>query len=72
MQRRVYVLLALVVALMAPAPLALASGPSVLVSAATTADRYQPKVVFEYTSSISGLRTPDAATSDRALSRSKL
>jgi hypothetical protein len=52
MQRRVYVLLALVVALMAPAPLALASGPNVLVSATTTTDRYRPQVVFEYTTPV--------------------
>ena len=53
MQRRVFVLLALVVALMAPAPLALASGPSVLVSATTTSDRYRPQVVFEYATPVS-------------------
>src|SRR2546422_2099341 len=52
MQRRVYVLLAMVVALMAPAPPALASGPNVLVSATTTTDRYRPQVVFEYTSPV--------------------
>jgi hypothetical protein len=53
MQRRVFILLALVVALMAPAPLALASGPSVLLSATTSTDRYRPQVVFEYTSAVS-------------------
>ena len=53
MQRRVYIVLVLVVALMAPTPLALASGPSVLVSATTTTDRYRPQVVFEYTGPVS-------------------
>jgi hypothetical protein len=54
MQRRVYALLAVVVALTAPAPAALASGPSVLASAPTTsADRYRPQVVFEYTAPVS-------------------
>jgi len=52
MQRRVYLLLALVVALMAPAPLAQASGATVLVSATTTADRYRPQVVFEYSTPV--------------------
>ncbi|MDX6550666.1 MAG: hypothetical protein QOJ31_1350 [Gaiellales bacterium] len=54
MQRRVYALLAVVVALTAPAPAALASGPSVLASPpATSADRYRPQVVFEYTTPVS-------------------
>ncbi|MDX6545052.1 MAG: hypothetical protein QOG02_826, partial [Gaiellales bacterium] len=54
MQRRVYALLAVVVALTAPAPAALASGPSLLASPpATSADRYRPQVVFEYTTPVS-------------------
>ncbi len=48
MQRGVFGLLAVAVALMAPAPAAMAIGPSVLVSATTNADRYRPQVVFEY------------------------
>jgi len=52
MQRRVYAPLAMVVALMAPAPFALASGPSVLSSVTTTTDRYRPQVVFEYTAPV--------------------
>jgi hypothetical protein len=62
MQCRVYVLLAVAVALIAPTPIALASGPSVLSSVTTTTDRYRPQVVFEYTSPVT-LTDPTAQVS---------
>lgn len=54
MQSRLFALLAVVVALTAPAPAALASATSVLaVPPTTSADRYRPQVVFEYTAPVS-------------------
>jgi hypothetical protein len=52
MQRRVYILFAVAVALIAPAPAALASGPSLLLLAKTNGDRYRPQVAFEYATAV--------------------
>jgi hypothetical protein len=48
MYRKTFVVLALLAALPGQAPPAFASGPSVLLSAATTGDRYQSQVTFTY------------------------
>ena len=53
MYRRIHLLLAVILALVAPAPAALAAGPSTLVSVTANADRYRPQVVFTYTTPVS-------------------
>jgi hypothetical protein len=52
MVRKLFVIVALLAALPGQAPQAYASGPSVLVSAQATADRYQAPVVFTYTGAV--------------------
>src|ERR1700757_1541630 len=52
MVRTLFVIVALLAALPGQAPQAYASGPSVLLSAQATADRYQAPVVFTYTGTV--------------------
>ncbi len=52
MYRKAFVVLALVAALPGQAPPAFASGPSVLMSATTTGDRYQSQVTFTYAGAV--------------------
>src|SRR3954462_11355086 len=53
MDRKTFVVLALFSALPGQAPPAFASGPSVLLSAATTGDRYRSQVTFTYDTPVS-------------------
>src|SRR6476659_7845789 len=53
MYRKAFVVLALLAALPGQAPPAFASGPSVLISATTTGDRYQSQVTFTYAGPVS-------------------
>ena len=53
MYRKAFVVLALVAALPGQAPPAFASGPSVLISANATGDRYQSQVTFTYAAPVS-------------------
>ena len=53
MYRKTFVVLALCAALPGQAPPAFASGPSVLLSAATTGDRYRSQVTFTYDTPVS-------------------
>src|SRR4051812_24426414 len=53
MSRKTFVVLALFAALPGQAPPAFASGPSVLLSAATTGDRYRSQVTFTYDTPVS-------------------
>jgi hypothetical protein len=53
MYRKAFVVLALFAALPGQAPPAFASGPSLLISATTTADRYESRVTFTYAGPVS-------------------
>src|SRR2546423_106729 len=62
MYRKAFIVLALFATLPGQAPPAFASGPSVLISAATTGDRYQSQVTFTYSAPVS-VTAPSAEVS---------